>query len=759
MQAVWRTLTLLIFSAATLRAATAAPPMQATGSFTPKPISLDPLPLVPLPGTPSDARLVAAQQPFPDAPPRITLPEVEVIAEPPTQAQAPRVAAGPSLQQRIDAIGRAESLLGEMGSASSGLIGQSQIEYRPLLRPGEVFETIPGVIVTQHSGSGKANQWFLRGFNLDHGTDFSIKVDDVPINLPTHAHGQGYLDVNFLIPELIESMEYKKGPYYAEQGDFSSAGGAEIRIMDRLPENIFKAGIGSFGYYRVLAAGSSDARSSETQAGHALYAFEYQHYDGPWVVPEKFGKYNGLYKYTLGDDDFGASISSQNYYSEWTSTDQIPLRAVQQGIIPLYGTINPTDGGVTFRSINNAAIWHRWSDTSITKINAYAQYYQLDLYNDFTFFLDDPVNGDQFAQRDRRAVYGTMLSHQWERDVLGARTSTTIGAQIRDDDIPKVALDKTVNRQVLATTRNDKVNQASMGLYASRTRWWFDDVRTIVGTRGDFYNFDVDSRTIPENSGFVADGIWSPKASIVFGPWDRSEYFVNWGYGFHSNDARGTTTRIDPATMTAVDPVTPLVRSKGYEVGFRSSRIENLNTTLAVWYLEVDSELLFVGDAGTTEPSRASRRYGVEWANYYTINPWLRYDFDIADTHSRFVGDDPVGDYIPGAIGLTLNTGPTFTAQNGMYTSLRLRHFGPRPLTEDNGIRSNSTSLVDLRVGLNKRRFQCGIDIFNLLATTDHDIDYYYTSRLPGEPAGGVDDLHFHPVEKLGVRGWVNLVW
>ena len=719
-------------------------------------ISLEPLPLVPLPGEPIDARLLAAAQPFPDAPPapRTTLPEVEVVAEPPAASQSPRFAPGPSLQQRLDAIGRSQTLLGEMGSASEGLIGQSQIKYRPLLRPGEVFETIPGVIVTQHSGSGKANQWFLRGFNLDHGTDFSIKVDNVPINLPTHAHGQGYLDVNFLIPELIESMEYKKGPYYAEQGDFSSAGGAEIKIMDRLPQNIGFIGVGSFGYFRALAAGSSDAG-----AGHALYAFEFMNYDGPWVVPEKFGKYNGLYKYTLGDDDFGASISSQNYYSEWTSTDQIPLRAVEQGIIPLYGTINPTDGGVTYRSINNASLWHRWSDTSVTRVNAYALYYKLDLYNDFTFFLDDPVNGDQFAQRDRRGICGTMLSHQWERDVLGRRTSTTIGAQFRDDDISKVALDKTALRQTLSTTRNDRVNQASLGLYASRTRWWRDDVRTIVGTRGDFYNFDVASRTIAENSGFVANGIWSPKASLIFGPWDRTEYFVNWGYGFHSNDARGTTIRIDPATNTPVDPVTPLVRSKGYEVGLRSSRIDNLNTTLAVWWLDLDSELLFVGDAGTTEPSRASKRYGVEWSNYYTLNDWLRYDFDVADTHSRFAGDDPAGNYIPGAIGLTLNTGPTLMARNGLYTSLRLRHFGPRPLTEDNSVRSDSTSLVDLRIGLNKQRFQCGLDFFNLLATTDHDIDYYYASRLPGEPAGGVSDVHFHPVEKFGLRGWVNLAW
>jgi len=713
-------------------------------------ISLAPTP--PRLGAPPEERPVvslAQQQEIP------TLPETTVIGEP-VPSDTPTINAPPANNylSELMSIGRGQSLLGETGSASQGRVGQSQLQYRPLLRPGEVFETIPGVIVTQHSGSGKANQWFLRGFNLDHGTDFSIKVDNIPINLPTHAHGQGYLDVNFLIPELIESMDYKKGPYYAEQGDFSSAGGAEVRIMNRLPQSINRAGVGSFGYFRSLNAASGDVGR-----GTLLYAFEYQHYDGPWVVPEGFNKYNGLLKYTLGDDDTGMSLSTQSYYGEWVSTDQIPRRAVDQDIISRYGAIDPTDGGRSTRIINNAQAWHTWNNGSVTRMNVYAQYYRMDLFNNFTYFLDDPVNGDQFAQRDKRAIVGTNLSHEWEGEVQGRRTFTVLGTQIRDDSIPEVGLQKTAQRNVLSITRDDRVNQASAGLFGSRTTWWYDDLRTVLGTRGDFYNFDVDSRTDPANSGFVANGIWSPKASIVFGPWDRTEYFVNWGFGFHSNDARGTTITVDPNTGLPVTAVTPLVRSQGYEAGFRSNFFPNLNTQFAFWNLDLASELLFVGDAGTTEPSRPSRRYGVEISNFYKVNDWLQFDCDVAATQARFTGEDPAGPYIPGSIGTTVNTGPTVFFANGAYISGRLRHFGPRPLIEDNSVRSIGTSLFDLRFGYEQPRYQCGLDIFNLLGTTNHDIDYFYTSRLPGEPAAGIDDVHFHPVEKFGVRGWVNVMW
>lgn len=653
-------------------------------------------------------------------------------------------------------VGRGQSLLGETGSASQGRIGQAQLRTRPLLRTGELFETVPGLIVTQHSGSGKANQWFLRGFNLDHGTDFTVKYDDIPLNLPSHAHGQGYLDVNFIIPELIDHIDYKKGPYYAELGDFASAGGAELHTVDRLSQSINKGGLGTYNYYRALLANSQD-----WGYGHVLYAFENEEYQGPWVVPENFNKYNGLVKYTLGDDDFKITLTGQAYYAGWTATDQIPLRAVNDSSISRYGSENPTDGGNTSRFIGNAQLLRNWDNGSVTKANFYSQYYQLNLYSDFTYFLVDPVNGDQIAQRDRRGIYGTNISHQIPHELLGRRSSTTFGTQIRYDDIPNVELDHTVDRQLLSVTRQDYVQQTSGGIYMSNTTWWRDDVRTVLGQRGDFYNFNVNDMTpatAGANSGLVAAGIWSPKASIIFGPWEKTEYFLNWGYGFHSNDARGTTTTVDPNTLQPVNPVTPLVRSQGYEVGMRTSRIPRLNTTLAVWYLHLDSELLFTGDAGTTEATYPTQRYGVEWSNYYLVSKLTTFDFDFAATHAEFLGN-PDGSYVPGAVNMVINSGPTFRTERGFYSSWRVRYFGPRPLIESGDVFSSSTTVVNAQFGYRNQRFQCGFDILNMLGTTNHDIDYYYTSRLQGEPLAGVNDIHFHPVEAVGFRAFASYGW
>jgi hypothetical protein len=720
----------------------------------------------PLPVAPSesfDAPVVASfQPPVRLAPPRNipTLPETVVEVEPQLPPAArPSVARSDPLFGLFESpndIGRGESLLGETSSASQGRIGQNQLRTRPLLRTGEMFETIPGVIVTQHSGSGKANQWFLRGFNLDHGTDFTIKLDGVPMNLPSHAHGQGYLDVNMMIPELVESINYKKGPYYADFGDFSSAGGAEVQIVNRLPEGIVKGGIGRYGYYRTLIAKSRDLGQ-----GHLLFAFENEEYNGPWVVPEDFNKYNLLTKYTLGDDEAGITFSGQAYYAGWTATDQIAQRAIDQGIISRYGSLNPTDGGTTARFITNAQGWREWDQNNTTRYNVFGAYYRLDLFSDFTYFLNDPVNGDQIAQRDRRYVYGGNIAHDIDHDLLGRKSLTTLGSQLWFNDAPVVEIDHTVQRQVLSVDRRDAVRQGDSAVYINNTTWWRDDVRTIIGQRGDLFNFNVADSTPSTpgaNSGFVAAGIWSPKASIVFGPWDKTEYFLNWGYGFHSNDARGMVTTIDPTNGMPSSPVTPLVRSQGYEAGFRSSAIPGLNTSLAVWYLWLDSELLFEGDTGTTTPSAPSQRFGVEWANYYQINKYVTYDFDFSATKARFV-NDPDGEFIPNAIGIVMNTGPTFRSERGFYNSWRLRFFGPRPLIEDGSVWCPSTMIINTQFGYRTQRFQCGLDLYNVLGTTANDIAYYYVSRLPGEPLAGVADVHLHPVEAMGVRGFVGVGW
>ena len=692
-----------------------------------------------------------AQSNIPSLPETVVTAEPQADTEPPPTNRRAGVFNNPAFAQAL--AGRGYNLLGQTGSASQGQAGRGDLQYRPILRPAEALEVIPGLIATQHSGTGKANQYFLRGFNLDHGTDFALFVDGVPINLPTHAHGQGYMDINFIIPELIEVVEYKKGPYYAEVGDFGSAGAAEIRVARELQQSINKVEVGSYNYYRALVANSGDLG-----AGHLLYAFEANYYDGPWDLPQRFNRYNGLVKYTLGDDNFGCTVSGLAYHSEWDSTDQIPERAVTQGIISRLGNLDPTDGGVTTRIGGNVELWNRRTDTSLTKANAYATYYGLDLYSNFTFFLDDQVNGDQFQQHDRRTTMGVNLAHEWESLLVDDDMKHTVGLQTRHDNIPSVALYHTRQREQLSTTRNDIVNQTRFGLFYSNTTRWLDRVRTITGIRADGYRFDVSSQTQPLNSGVVPADIVSPKASLIFGPWASTEVFVNWGMGFHSNDARGTTITVDPNDPTVpLDSVPPLVRSQGYEVGVRTNAVEGLTTTLAVWYLRLDSELLFVGDAGTTEASRPSERYGVEWTNFYQLTPWLRMDADVAASQAQFTGDDPTlpGNYIPGAINVVFNSGPTITARNGMYTTFRLRYFGPRPLIEDGTVFSDATTLANMQIGYRRQRFWTGIDFFNLLGSTNNDIAYYYESQLATE-AAPVNDIHFHPVEPFGLRFFAN---
>lgn len=534
-----------------------------------------------------------------------------------------------------------------------GRVPQGQLQYQPFLRPGEILERIPGLVVTQHSGSGKANQFFLRGFNLDHGTDFSIFVDGVPINLPTHAHGQGYLDINFLIPEIIEYVDFRKGPYYADVGDFSSAGTASIRILDKLPQGIAKVGAGAFSFLRAVVADSTPFGR-----GRLLYALETWYYDGPWVIPERFGKFNGILKYTAGDDDRGLSLTGQSYLARWTSTDQIPNRAVVSGLIPFYGAIDPSDGGKTARYGGNAQFGNRWENGAVTRANAYVYGYYLDLFSDFTYFLDNPVFGDQFKQFDRRVVSGANLSHQWSSLVLGDRVQHSVGVQFRNDFIPNVGLANTFRRAVLSTVRDDRVEEANVGLYYQNEVRWAEKVRTYFGIRENLFHFNVDSKRLAVNSGTDNADIFTPKVSLILGPWARTNLFLNGGVGFHSNDARGTTIRIDPKTGERVSRVPGLVRTKGAEVGLRTNFIPNLNSTVTLWYLNLASELVFVGDAGTTEPSRASERYGIEWTNYYALKSWLSLNANLSSSHARFIQPDPAGNFVPGSVGLVISGRP-----------------------------------------------------------------------------------------------------
>jgi hypothetical protein len=631
-------------------------------------------------------------------------------------------------------------------AASAMTISGAQVNAQPFARPGEALEVVPGLIVTQHSGEGKANQYFLRGFNLDHGTDLAISVDGMPVNMPTHGHGQGYADINFMIPELIQSVNVRKGPYFADVGDFGSAGSVAIDYMNRLPKNILEITNGTSGYHRGLAAGSTSVG-----AGTLLTAVEAVKYNGPWDVPDNVRKLNGVLRYSQGTATDGVTLSAMAYSNGWNSTDQVAQRAIEQSVIGRFGTLDPTDGGVSSRFSLSGNFAHS-SEYGQTKANAYVVNSALRLYNNFTYFLDDPFNGDQFSQMDRRTVYGLNASHAFDVRVGGIETQTRVGLQTRGDDI-RVGLFKTIQRETLSTVREDSVREGNVGLWADTTARWTDWLRTTVGIREDYFAGRVLSDT-PANSGNAQASMTSPKAGVVLGPWYRTEFYGNAGYGLHSNDIRGATITVDPIDkVTSQDRVPLLVRSKGAELGVRTKAIEGLTSSLAVFVLDFDSELLFVGDAGTTEPSRPSRRVGVEWTNQYQILPWMRLDLDIAYTRARFTDVDPAGDFIPGAPAWVSAGGVTFGGESGWFGALRGRYFGPRPLIEDDSVRSQSSLIFNARAGYtfdNGLRLQ--LDVLNLFNTNTNQIEYYYLSRLPGEPIGGVADRHIHPVEPLTVR-------
>jgi TonB dependent receptor-like, beta-barrel/Carboxypeptidase regulatory-like domain/TonB-dependent Receptor Plug Domain len=644
-----------------------------------------------------------------------------------------------SFANLADVADPAANLVGVAFAASQGAITPRELDTRPIMRASEVLETVPGLVISQHSGEGKANQYYLRGFNLDHGTDFATTVAGMPINLPTHAHGHGYADSNFLIPELVSGVQYSKGPYFADLGDFTAAGAANINYTNTLPGFLARVSGGRDGWARALVAASPRVGD-----GFLLYALELGHNDGPWERPDNFRKFNGVLRYSRGDSRNGLSLTALAYRATWDSTDQVPLRAIESGELGRFGLIDKTDGGETSR-YGGVVDWQRSGPGSVTRATGYGFYYDLDLFSNFTYFLDDRENGDQFEQADSRFVSGGRVTHR-RLGVWADRTvQHTFGAQVRNDNIGNVGLYHTRARTRLSTVREDDVMQTAGAVFYENKYQWSRMIRTELGLRADLYHFRVAS-DVAANAGSETAGIVSPKVGVVIGPFAGTEFYANAGTGFHSNDARGATITIDPATGAPAERVTPLVPARGAEGGVRTVAIPRTQLTVTLWTLALDSELLFVGDAGTTEASRPSRRTGIEVTGYFRPRPWLTFDGELAWSRARFTDVDPVGDLIPGSVKTVVSAGVSFEAGKGPFANVRLRYFGPRPLIEDDSVRSRATSLVNLQAGYrfsnNVRLFA---EVFNLFDSEANDIDYFYPSRLSGEPAEGVADLHLHP--------------
>jgi hypothetical protein len=743
----------------------------------------------------------------------------------------------------INVQGREDELVGVAESGSQGTVGATEIEDRPILRSGEVLETVPGLIITQHAGGGKANQYFLRGFNLDHGTDIAIFLDDMPLNLPSHAHGEGYSDMNTVIPEFVKRVDFEKGPYYANVGNYSSAANAHVEFFKTLPDNFFRVEGGTHTYGRAVFGASQRLGS-----GNLLYGGEEYYYDGPWVHPDGFNKINGLLTYSQGDDANGASITAHAYHGKWNSSDQIPVTAQSPPPVGVgfFGTLNPSDGGHSQR-YSLQGEWHHQGDNSESRIAAYVFYYDMDLFSDFTYYLVDHNRGDQFEQQDRRWVGGFDAHHTVFSTWFGRKMSNTFGLQLRNDWINN-GLYRTENRRrttktdysatgisfndticntytstvsisvdggapttflsacpaLPPTTERDNFTDLIGSAYVENKIQWANKFRSVVALRGDDEKFVVTSLAYPSdivtlpdgttesanaaNSGSASKFLPSPKASLIFGPWANTELYLQGGFGFHSNDGRGATQQVEPVSPDNPYPntlnakITPLVQTNGGEIGVRTVAVPHLQSTLALWYLRSNSELLQDGDTGGTSASeQSSNRYGLEWANYYTPREHLAVDFDISDSRAQFtqldpddatqyvtnssitINGNPVGSFyaqqagpggklVPEAVKVVISSGATLHDLKGFTSSLRLRYFGPRYLTSDGLYQSSQTMLLNGEVGYQfLKKWRVTAELLNMLDRKDADIDYAYLYQITPTAAPGFGRVN-HPTEPFLAR-------
>jgi outer membrane receptor protein involved in Fe transport len=636
----------------------------------------------------------------------------------------------------IIVYGRAIQQIGIATSGSEGTVGYRDFENRPLSRVGELAENVPGLIATQHSGTGKANQFFLRGFNLDHGTDLAGFVDGAPVNMRTHGHGQGYLDLNFLIPEAVERIDFAKGPYHADTGDFAAAGTLRFSTRTRFERPFAEVQAGQYGYLRGLAGGSTPVGN-----GELLGVVEGTLSDGPWDLDEDLQAFKSLVKWSAPAVRIGLSA----YTARWNATDQVPERAIADGTIGRFGFIDPDLGGSSTRiALNLEGTGER------TRWSAFAIRSNFSLTSNFTYLLEDPLNGDQFIQRDRRWVVGGSIGH---RLPLNARTTLRLGGDLRGDLIGKVGLYRSTGGLPRAAVRDDSVDQWGGGAFAEAEFRPAETVRLVLGLRADAIGYDVRS-DLAANSGSGSAAIVTPKAALAWKVAPTLELYANYGEGYHSNDVRGAAISIDPATGDPAETVPLFARARGAELGARYEA-ERITLTAVGFWLHLESELVFVGDAGTTEPNDATRRFGGEFSLFWRPTDALTLDAALALTDARFEG--VADDRIPGSVGNVLSAGASWQFAPGLVATARLRHFGPAPLIEDDSVRSDSTTLVNLGGYWTVGRFRLGLDVLNLFDARDPDISYFYASRLPGEPAGGVEDRHIHPVEPRQVRLSVRL--
>jgi TonB family protein len=613
-------------------------------------------------------------------------------------------------------------------AASARSVRDRDLRLRAIERPADLFRVTPGLLVVQHAGGGKANQYLLRGFDADHGTDIAFSVDGVPLNMVSHGHGQGFADANGIIPELVEGVELSKGPYFVENGDFATAGAIDLRTR-RTGESSLSVGGGSFGTLRAVGIAAPPVAGG----WHPLLALELLRTDGPFQNPERFQKRNLFARLSYDIDTRSRlSLTATAYGGSWNASGQLPSRAVRAGQVDFFGALDPTEGGASTRE--NLYLDYHFRPDPASELTAliYLTHYDFTLYSNFTFFARDPVDGDQIEQRDSRSITGARASYRWLRQWRGILFDSSVGGDARADAIAN-GLDHDRARERLARVVDDQVAESSIGAYAKEELQLGRRVRLVGGLRVDHFTFGVDDHLEDLGTrGTATSGIRgatqvSPKASLVLSPHPSTDLFVNFGVGFHSNDARGVVRGTDPAT--------PLTRSLGYELGARTRLAERrLELAVALWRLDLEGETVWVGDEGTTESAGATRRVGVEAEGRAELRPWLFADADVTWSDARYRHNAGNGDAVALAPRLTVSAGLSVLHPRGWRGGLRGLYVAARPATEDGFLQAEATTLVDLFAAYRRGPLELSLTVENLLDRRYKAAQFATVTRLAGEP-------------------------
>jgi outer membrane receptor protein involved in Fe transport len=661
----------------------------------------------------------------------------------------PAASADTGVLQDIVVTAERLKLIGIATTASEGVVVNDELTLAPAYRPGQLLESVPGLDVTSHSGEGKANQYLMRGYNLDHGTDLAIYVDDMPVNEPTHAHGQGYADVNFLIPELATNIRYSKGTYYAGEGDFASVGAVHLNYVNSLDDQIALTA-GTLGFQRLFTAASQSVG-----AGSLLGALDLQHYDGPWSNPDDQRKIDAVLRYSGGDDYHGFSMTGMFYHGLWNSTTDQPVRAIVRGLVGRFGSLDPSDGGQAQRASVSARFFTGIGGGQLAA-NGYVINNQLTLWNNFTHFLADPVNGDQEDQHEERITVGGGANFTRTDEIAGLRNEWSAGLSTRFDfnDVSRVP---TLNRVTLPASADprdvfeqDRVHLSDVAIYAQATTHWRSWLRSVVGLRED----SIQGSDRGTNAGRASASLFQPKASLILTPLATTEFYLSAGRGFHSDDLRG----VNQAAIAGAAGAPLIARQDGEEIGVRQVVGRRLAITMALFSLDAQSETTYDPDAGQDFAGPASRRRGFELNVTYQATAWLELYGSYSADHARFKtpfddGTGHVGQYLPNAPSATGSFAAYVKNLGAWNGGLQYRYLGAYPLSSDGAVRGSGYGEWngDIRYGF-RDGWQLALGVYNITNKRANAAEFWYVDRLPGEPAGGTADIHIHPLEPTSAR-------